>query len=109
VSPIRYSWAVKYGIETTPVFDQWLDEIKDKKTRYRVDARVDRIVEGNFGDHKQVAHDVFELRFFFGGGLRIYYTVRNNKVVLLLSGGDKSSQRKDIKHAELILTQLERH
>ncbi|HCH33631.1 MAG TPA: addiction module antitoxin RelB, partial [Oceanospirillaceae bacterium] len=71
-----------YAIETTQAFDNWLQKIKDKKTLYRLDARFDRIIDGQFGDYKGIAQDLFELRFFFGGGLRVYYTVRNGQVVL---------------------------
>ena len=98
---------MNYEIETTLFFDKWLKKIKDKKTRYRLDARFDRILDGNFGDHKQIAQDLFELRFFFASGLRIYYTVRNNKVVLLLKGGDKATQSNDIKQATTLLAELE--
>ncbi len=54
-----------------------------------------------------LAETLSELRLFFGGGLRIYYTVRNGKVVLLLSGGDKLSQSKDIEKAKTLLSELE--
>ena len=96
-----------YAIETTQAFDNWLQKIKDKKTLYRLDARFDRIIDGQFGDYKGIAQDLFELRFFFGGGLRVYYTVRNGQVVLLLAGGDKDSQAKDIQKATALLEELE--
>lgn len=96
-----------YTIETTQAFDNWLQKIKDKKTLYRLDARFDRIIDGQFGDYKGIAQDLFELRFFFGGGLRVYYTVRNGQVVLLLAGGDKDSQAKDIQKATALLEELE--
>jgi putative addiction module killer protein len=50
---------------------------------------------------------LFELRFTFGAGIRIYYTLRGNQVVLLLAGGDKSSQSRDIEKAKAILNTLE--
>jgi len=90
---------MKYTIETTQAFENWLRKVNDKKTRYRLDARFDRITDGQFGDHKEITQGLFELRFFFGGGLRVYYTVRDNQVVLLLAGGDKDSQEKGIKKA----------
>jgi len=96
-----------YAIETTQAFDNWLQKIKDKKTLYRLDARFDRIIDGQFGDYKGIAQDLFELRFFFGGGLRVYYTVRNGQVVLLLAGGDKDSHAKDIQKATALLEELE--
>ncbi|MBU0462907.1 MAG: type II toxin-antitoxin system RelE/ParE family toxin [Proteobacteria bacterium] len=50
---------------------------------------------------------MFELRFFFSAGLRIYYTIKNDRVVILLVGGDKSTQEKDIAKATELLAKLE--
>ena len=84
-----------------------LSGLKDKSTRKKVANRLDRITQGNFGDHKQLAEELFELRFTIGGGLRIYYTVRDDRVVLLLNAGNKSGQSKDIAKANEILDELE--
>ena len=65
------------------------------------------IENGHFGDYKQIGSDLFELRFFFGSGLRIYYTIQSNKVVFLLVGGNKSTQKKDITKAKKLLAELE--
>ncbi len=70
-------------------------------------ARLDAVGNGSFRDHKQISTDLFELRFFFGSGYRIYYTIQNNEVVFLVAGGDKSSQDKDIKRAIKLLSTLE--
>ena len=96
-----------YEISSTPVFDKWLKGLKDRTTKNKVLARLDRIENGNFGDFKPLGNALFELRFFFGGGLRIYYTILNGRVVLLLNGGDKSSQTKDIEKAKQILDEVE--
>ena len=103
MSPNRYNDTVKYEIKTTQDFDKWLKKIRDKKVLHRLDVRFNRIANGNFGDAKQIAANLFELRFFFGSGYRIYYTVRKKKIVLLLCGGDKSSQSKDIAQAKNLL------
>jgi len=55
---------------------------------------------GNFGDAKPVGAGVFELRFDFGPGYRVYYTERNGEIVILLAGGDKSTQNQDIEKAK---------
>lgn len=55
---------------------------------------------GNFGDAKSVGAGVFELRFDFGPGYRVYYTERNGEIVVLLAGGDKSTQKQDIEKAK---------
>lgn len=96
-----------YEIETTVTFDNWLDSIKDIKFRARIVKRFDYVEMGNFGDHKPVGSDLFELRFFFGSGFRVYYTIKNNTVVFMLHGGDKDSQKKDIKKAKAMLNELE--
>ncbi len=97
---------MKYEIHTTPAFDKWFTKIKDKPTKYRLEARLSRITKGNFGDATQVANSLFELRFFFGPGFRIYYTLLDGKIVLLLCGGDKSSQSTDIEQAKVLLEEL---
>ncbi len=79
-------------------FDEWFEEL-DCSIQARVDARLDRIVLGNFGDCKNVGEGVFELRLAFGPGYRIYYALDGSELVLLLAGGDKKSQAKDIKAA----------
>ena len=62
---------------------------------------------GSFGDCKQLSGNLFELRFFFAGGLRIYYTIRAEKIVLLLAGGGKATQHKDIATAEKLMRETE--
>ena len=98
---------MNYELETTPVFDRWLHKLKNKPTRHKIAVRLSRIEMGNFGDHKQLGENLFELRFVNHGALRIYYTVRNGSIVILLAGGDKSSQSNDIARARNILEELE--
>lgn len=57
------------------------------------------VVLGNLGDHKSIEKGVWELRFDFGAGYRVYYAEENNKIILLLCGGNKSNQKQDIKKA----------
>ena len=80
-------------------FISWLESLKDKKFRYRIKERLDRIALGNMGDCKPIAQGVSELRFDFGPGYRVYFGEKNQKMVILLCGGDKSTQDKDIKKA----------
>ena len=65
-----------------------------------------RVENGNFGDHKQLNSSLYELRFDFGGGIRIYYTIEGNTVVLLINGGNKKTQSKDIQKANDIVESL---
>lgn len=80
-------------------FEEWLDDL-DKVTRVRILARLERVRQSNYGDYKSVGEGVFELRYFFGAGYRIYFAEDGDTVVLLLCGGDKSSQVKDIAKAQ---------
>ena len=69
---------MSYEITSTYFFDKWLKGLKDRMTRNKVLACIDRVKNGNFGDFKPLGDNLFELRFFFGGGLRIYYTIRDH-------------------------------
>lgn len=97
---------MKFIIVTTAKFDKWFKSIKDKTTRYRLESKINQVARGNFGDHKPIDSNIGELRFFFAGGIRIYYTIRGNEIVLLLNGGDKSTQSKDIATAKDLFSQL---
>lgn len=83
---------------------EWLDSL-DSITRKRINQRLLRLEDGNFGDFKKLSEDISELRFTFGRGYRVYYTVENNKIILLINGGDKSKQSKDIEKAQELLNQ----
>ncbi|MDQ1352393.1 MAG: hypothetical protein QG657_2699 [Acidobacteriota bacterium] len=77
-------------------FIDWLESIKDSKTRSRIYTRLDRLQTGNPGDHHAIESGVFELRLHFGPGYRIYYGEDGDTIVILLIGGDKKTQSKDI-------------
>lgn len=81
-------------------FIEWLESIKDRKTRSRIITRLDRLEVGNPGDHRHVGKGVFELKLQFGPGYRIYYGEDGPVIVILLIGGDKSTQSRDIKKAK---------
>ena len=94
-----------YVLTSTNTFDSWFKALKNKPTKNRVLARLARIEAGNFGDFKDLKQGLYELRFVFGSGLRVYYTIQNQTVVLLVNGGDKSSQQKDIIKARQLIEQ----
>ena len=83
-------------------YTEWLKSIRDKRTLNRIDQRVRRIEQGNFGDHKSVkgAPGIWELRLFWGPGYRVYIAEDGDTIVILLCGGDKSSQDEDIERAK---------
>ena len=97
---------VEYEVIKSATFLNWLKGLRDRNARARIAVRIDRIEEGNFGDHRSVGGGVSEIRVNVGQGYRIYYTIRNRTVVILLCGGDKSSQRRDIRRARQMESEL---
>lgn len=93
-------------IQTTDTFDAWFDALKDRQAVLRIQTRIDRAENGNFGDVKPVAEGVSEMRIDFGPGYRVYFTQRGQEIVILLAGGNKSTQPKDIKTALQLARQL---
>lgn len=81
-------------------FQAWRKRVRDKVTLARIDRRLEYVAQGNYGDYKAVGEGVYELRFFFGAGYRVYFAEDGDTVVLLLYGGDKGSQNKDIAKAK---------
>jgi len=80
-------------------YQQWMDDLRDLKGRVVILRRIDRLANGNFGDHKFCQDGVWELRIDFGPGYRVYYAQEAATIVLVLWGGSKRSQSADIKQA----------
>jgi putative addiction module killer protein len=81
-------------------FREWLDSLQDQRARGIVDARLNNIRRGTFGDCESVGEGVFELKIHYGPGYRIYFGRTGKMIVLLLCGGTKRTQNKDIKKAQ---------
>ncbi len=86
-------------VEQTEVYRDWINALKDVAGRARIQVRVDRLVHGNPGNHRNLTDGVSELKIDVGPGYRVYYTRRGDRLLLLLAGGDKSTQQKDIERA----------
>ena len=86
-------------IRKTNVFAEWLNGLRDLKGRARVQARIERLAQGNPGDVQPVGEGVSEMRIHFGPGYRVYFKQQGRILIILLAGGDKSTQAKDIKTA----------
>ena len=97
---------MKYEVAKGDRFLRWLTRLRDKRAQAQILVRIDRIEEGNFGDHRSVGGGVSELRVDVGQGYRIYYTIRQQRVVILLWGGDKTSQQGDIRRAQRMATDI---
>jgi putative addiction module killer protein len=81
-------------------FLNWLDKLKDRQARQRIQARIGRLRLGNFGQTRSLGGGVHELKVDYGPGYRIYFGREGTTVVILLSGGDKKTQNEDIKEAK---------
>lgn len=86
-------------VEVTEVYLTWINSLRDRAGRARIQVRVDRLVHGNPGQHRVLTDGVRELKIDFGPGYRVYYIERSGVVIVLLAGGDKSSQQENIKTA----------
>ena len=94
-------------VQQTEVYRDWINGLRDRVTRARIQVRVDRLVHGNPGQHRNLTDGVSELKIDMGSGYRVYYTERNGEIIILLAGGDKSSQAQDIKQAIALAKGLE--
>ena len=86
-------------IEKTDEYQAWLDGLRDLAGRARILTRVDRLIHGNPGTHRNLTEGVSELKIDVGPGYRVYYSLRGTRLLLLIAGGDKSTQDKDIARA----------
>jgi putative addiction module killer protein len=82
------------------VFQGWFDTLRDRQAQARIQARIDRLERGLFGDAEPCGESVWELRIDWGPGYRVYYARAGERVILLLCGGDKRKQQADIKRAK---------
>lgn len=81
-----------------PVRD-WLDSIEGSDLYGLIMVRLERVKQGNFGDHEPVGGGVSELRIHYGPGYRIYYGQDGLDLVILLVAGSKKGQKQDIQTA----------
>ena len=71
---------------------EWLNQLRDPIAKVQIVKRINRVEQGNFGDHKFCREGVWEMRIDVGAGYRVYYAQAGTQVVLLLCGGDKRTQ-----------------
>ena len=86
-------------ITITEIYRDWINDLNERTVRARIQMRVDRLVHGNPGQHRNLTDGVSELKIDVGPGYRVYYTQIGGELIVLLAGGDKSTQRQDIKAA----------
>lgn len=88
-----------FDIIQSETFQRWLANLKDRKAAARVQARLDRAANGNFGDVKPVREGISEMRIDHGPGYRLYFIRQGSSLIVLLVGGDKRTQDADIGRA----------
>jgi len=89
-----------FTVYRTRTFIVWLDGLKDDKAVALINRRLLMLAKHeHFGDAKQIAKGVTEMRIHVGAGYRVYLSRRGKQIVLLLCGGDKRSQKRDIEKA----------
>jgi putative addiction module killer protein len=81
-------------------FVAWMERLKDRQARTRIEARLARVAVGNLGDVEPAGEGVMELRIDWGPGYRVYFARVGQLIVLLLCGGDKRTQQRDINRAK---------
>lgn len=79
-------------------FEKWFTKL-DATLRFKVTAAIQNLENGNTGNVKSLKNDLFELKIFAAGGLRIYFAQDGEDIILLLGGGAKGSQSRDIENA----------
>jgi putative addiction module killer protein len=84
------------------VYKKWIKNLRDDRARYRINARIERLKQGNPGDVKPAGEGVSEMRIDYGTGYRVYYKDAGKELIILLCGGDKATQDEDIKQAKKI-------
>jgi len=94
-------------VSMTEVYRDWINDLKDRAGRARIQMRVDRLAHGNPGQHRNLTHGIAELKIDVGPGYRVYYTERNGELIILLAGGVKSTQQQDIKTATALASNLQ--
>jgi putative addiction module killer protein len=95
-----------FSVRQTEEFVAWLDALKDMRAQVRIAARLRQAEGGNLGDWSPVEGEVSEFRIDYGPGYRLYFVRRGRVILVLLNGGDKSTQRRDIRHALKLASEL---
>ena len=91
----------------TTVFQRWEQNLRDRRAKTLIAARLFRLANGLAGDVKPVGEGISEMRISYGPGYRIYFKQHGCRIIILLCGGDKSSQANDITLAKGLARSLD--
>ena len=95
-----------FTLRQTEEFIAWLDGLADRRAQIRIVARLRQAEAGNLGDWKTIEGAVSEMRVGVGAGYRLYFTRRGTVLIILLTGGNKSSQKRDIRRAFKLASEI---
>ena len=96
-----------FTVRQTEEFVAWLDALKDKRAQVRIAARLRQAEAGSLGDWHPIEGEVCEMRVHYGPGYRLYFVRRRGRVIfVMLNAGDKSTQKRDIRHALKLASEL---
>lgn len=95
-----------FVVRQTEEFVAWLDALKDKRAQIRIVARLRLAEAGNLGDWQPVEGELSEMRVHDGPGYRLYFVRRGRVIVVMLNAGNKSTQKRDIRHALKLASEL---
>ena len=95
-----------FTVLQTVQFVAWLDALKDKRGQTRIAARLRQVEAGSLGDWQPIDGELSEMRVHFGPGYRLYFVRRGRVIVVMLNAGDKSTQKRDIRHALKLASEL---
>ncbi len=95
-----------YRIIQTREFKSWVDGLRDRKARLKIEQRMLRCEAGLLGDWKSLGDGVTEMRVDYGPGYRLYFTLRGEELIILLCGSEKDDQRRAIARAKEMVKQV---
>lgn len=95
-----------YTVLQTEAFVAWLDALKDRRAQLRIAARLRQAEAGSLGDWQPVEGEVSEMRVHGGPGYRLYFVRRGRVIVVMLNAGEKSTQKRDIRRALKLASEL---
>ncbi|MGJ7582050.1 type II toxin-antitoxin system RelE/ParE family toxin [Variovorax sp. RHLX14] len=95
-----------FTIRQTEAFVAWLDGLGDKRAQIRIAARLRQAEAGSLGDWQAIEGEVSEMRVHYGPGYRLYFVRRGRVIVIMLNAGDKSSQKRDVRRALKLASEL---
>jgi len=87
---------------------EWLDSLRDIRTRAKINVRLRRLSLGNFGFCRPVGAGVLELKIDYGPGYRVYLGQTGARLVVLLCGGVKNTQNRDVLTARVYWNEYRR-